>query len=910
MLKGIKIMSFVSVTKEQFESSLPKDFEIIALPNCKEIVYQIPSENPDIKIRIYSSIDIRTNISRDVGSDAIRIVYWDTKNDRPLGKGKKIYRTEGKTTIQERIQSRINDFQAATQDQEIIDFEYVKTILNSDSISQNGFAQSLLESLEKYKRLTDNQLAYVLGEDNPKGRPTMEAQVKIKDPNFLENYLNNLEEEKNEITKKIEVIERNPKGNERQDEIHKEENKKNFSELGSKKVEQLISTKSYDLFQYPFQEFNPVQTQVIPYVSKDRNMVISANTSAGKTICAELLIDETIKHNSLLSLKYKNKKVIYTSPLKSLSNEKFVDWQKRFPDRKILMLTGDTLYNEKERKKQMKQAVKADIIITTTELLDSVTRRIKTDENYWLNKVGLLVIDEAHIISAESRGHAVETGIMRFTSINSEARILFLSATMPNVQELADWLSSLNQKETTIIFSRWRPVKLNMNYEEYPIAYNRWGQEDYWTNQERKKQKAVEIALSKPDEKFLVFVHDKGTGRDIVRRLKIEGAKTEFHNADLELKDRQETEDSFQDRDNGIRVLVSTSTLAYGRNLPARNVIIVGIHRGLNKVDSMDIIQESGRAGRLGLDDAGFVYLIIPEGTTNHWEEVFKNPKSVNSVLNEKATLAFHVLAEIQTRSIKNESDLFDWYKRSLAYKQDLKPFTKEDTEILINELIDMQMISRLFNRLQITGLGRVSAWLYFSPYNVYAWYKNFSKIFESGISDKFLAWALADIPSNDLGYVRKDLKRECDDWRYDLNAKGIHSTDALPSVIGAYNCLSNIDSNSFNTYKRGIIFDIDRQCQALSLIDKYAEWRKEDLWKSLPLRIKYGIPEKMVDLVKLPGIGGVRARKLWDTGFKSLADVSNIGRKTELMRIFKPDMVKKIQKIAKNILIKKEIIK
>ena len=903
-------MSFVSVTKEQFESSLPKDFEIIALPNCKEIVYQIPSENPDIKIRIYSSIDIRTNISRDVGSDAIRIVYWDTKNDRPLGKGKKIYRTEGKTTIQERIQSRINDFQAATQDQEIIDFEYVKTILNSDSISQNGFAQSLLESLEKYKRLTDNQLAYVLGEDNPKGRPTMEAQVKIKDPNFLENYLNNLEEEKNEITKKIEVIERNPKGNERQDEIHKEENKKNFSELGSKKVEQLISTKSYDLFQYPFQEFNPVQTQVIPYVSKDRNMVISANTSAGKTICAELLIDETIKHNSLLSLKYKNKKVIYTSPLKSLSNEKFVDWQKRFPDRKILMLTGDTLYNEKERKKQMKQAVKADIIITTTELLDSVTRRIKTDENYWLNKVGLLVIDEAHIISAESRGHAVETGIMRFTSINSEARILFLSATMPNVQELADWLSSLNQKETTIIFSRWRPVKLNMNYEEYPIAYNRWGQEDYWTNQERKKQKAVEIALSKPDEKFLVFVHDKGTGRDIVRRLKIEGAKTEFHNADLELKDRQETEDSFQDRDNGIRVLVSTSTLAYGRNLPARNVIIVGIHRGLNKVDSMDIIQESGRAGRLGLDDAGFVYLIIPEGTTNHWEEVFKNPKSVNSVLNEKATLAFHVLAEIQTRSIKNESDLFDWYKRSLAYKQDLKPFTKEDTEILINELIDMQMISRLFNRLQITGLGRVSAWLYFSPYNVYAWYKNFSKIFESGISDKFLAWALADIPSNDLGYVRKDLKRECDDWRYDLNAKGIHSTDALPSVIGAYNCLSNIDSNSFNTYKRGIIFDIDRQCQALSLIDKYAEWRKEDLWKSLPLRIKYGIPEKMVDLVKLPGIGGVRARKLWDTGFKSLADVSNIGRKTELMRIFKPDMVKKIQKIAKNILIKKEIIK
>lgn len=881
-------MSFVIITKEQFESSLPKDFEIIPLQNCKEIVYQIPSENPNIKIRIYSSIDIRTNISRDVGSDAIRIVYWDTKNDRPLGKGRKIYRTEGKTTIQERIQSRINDFQAATQNQKIIDFEYVKAILNSESISWNGFAQSLLENLEKYKRLTDNQLAYVLGEDNPKGRPTMEAQVKIKDVNFLENYLNNLEEEENEITKKIEVIKGNPEGNERQDKIHKEKNKKNFSELESKKIE-LIPTKDYKSFQYPFEKFNPVQSQVISHISEDKNMVISANTSAGKTICAELIMDKVLKNE---------KKILYTSPLKSLTQEKYSDWQERYPNQKISILTGDYVLTPKRQK----ELAKADIILATTEMVDSRTRRMEAENNLWLKEIGLMVIDESHIL-ATNRGHAVETGIMRFTSINSKARILFLSATMPNVQELADWLSSLNQKETTTIFSKWRPVKLNMYYEEYPIAYNRWGQEDYWTNQERKKRKAVEIALSKPDEKFLIFVHDKGTGRDVVKRLKMEGAETKFHNADLELKDRQETEDSFQDRDNGIRVLVSTSTLAYGRNLPARNVIIVGVHRGLNKVDSMDIIQESGRAGRLGLDDAGFVYLIIPEGTTNHWEKIFENPKSVNSVLNEKATLAFHVLAEIQIRNIKNESDLFDWYKRSLTYKQDLKPFEKEDAEILINELIDMQMISRLFNRLQVTNLGKVSAWLYFSPYDVYAWYKNFSKVFEIGVSDKFLAWALGDIPSNDLGYIRKDLKRKCDDWRYDLNAKGIHPTDALPSVIGAYNCLSNIDSNSFNTYKRGIIFDVDRQVQALSLIDQYAEWEREDLWKSLPLRIKYGIPEKMIDLVKLPGIGGVRARKLWNAGFKSLADVSDISRKVELMRIFKPDMVKKIQKVAKNFL-------
>ena len=774
------------------------------------------------------------------------------------------------------------------KDQKIVDFEYVKAILNSEFISWNGFAQSLLENLEKYGRLTDNQLVYVLGEDNPKGKPTMEAQVKVKDSNFLENYLNNLEEEKDEIIK-TKDIEEDPKRNEKQDPIHKEKIEKNLSELENKKIE-LIPTKNYKSFQYPFEKFNPVQSQVIPHIFENKNMVISANTSAGKTICAELLMDEILKNN---------KKILYTSPLKSLTQEKYNDWQKRYPNQKISILTGDYILTPKKQK----ELTKANIILATTEMVDSRTRLMETEKNFWLNEIGLVIIDEAHIL-ATNRGHAVETGIMRFTSINPEAKILFLSATMPNVIELSDWLSSLNQKETTIIFSKWRPVKLDINYEEYSIAYFKMGHEDYWTNQERKKQKAVEIVLSKSDEKFLIFVHDKNTGRDIVKRLRIEGIQTEFHNADLELKERIKTEKSFQNRKNGIRVLVSTSTLAYGRNLPARNVIIVGVHRGLNKVDSMDIIQESGRAGRFGIDDAGFVYLIIPEGTTNHWEKVFENPRVVNSVLNEKATLAFHVLAKIQTRNIKNESDLFSWYKRSLAYKQDLKHFEKKDAEILIDELINMQMINKFYNKLQITGLGRVSAWLYFSPYDVYSWYKNFNKIFETGVSDDVvISWALADIPSNDFGYIRKDLKRECDNWRYNLNNQGIYPTNALPSVIGAYNALFAQDHKGFDAYKRNIIFDIDRRCQALKLIDNYAIWEKLELWETLPLRIKYGVSEKMVDLVRLPGIGKIRAKKLWDAGFKTLKNIAPENKKIELLRIFKPDIVKKIQKAAKNLL-------
>src|SRR5574343_90725 len=132
-------------------------------------------------------------------------------------------------------------------------------------------------------------------------------------------------------------------------------------------------------------------------------------------------------------------------------------------------------------------------------------------------EVGLVVVDESHILSTGS-GHAVEAGIMRFTRLNPKARGLFLSATMPN----------------------------------------------YGMTQAKKQSMAVKLAMVKPDEKFLIFVHDKGTGRQIVRQLEMEKEAAVFHNADLDLEDRKEIEASFRKRDGGLRVLVSTSTLAWG----------------------------------------------------------------------------------------------------------------------------------------------------------------------------------------------------------------------------------------------------------------------------------------------------------------------------------------------------------
>ena len=115
--------NFIVLDKEQFESYLPRGFKEIESPGAKERVYEGCTDNLNVGIRIYSSVDIRTDRTRDVGSDAIRVVFWDLLNDRPLGKGKRIYRVEGKTNIGQRIQNRINDFMVDAHDLDIVDFE-------------------------------------------------------------------------------------------------------------------------------------------------------------------------------------------------------------------------------------------------------------------------------------------------------------------------------------------------------------------------------------------------------------------------------------------------------------------------------------------------------------------------------------------------------------------------------------------------------------------------------------------------------------------------------------------------------------------------------------------------------------------------------------------------------------------
>jgi replicative superfamily II helicase len=887
-------MSFIVLTKDQFEDILPNSYEEIDVKGCKEYVYQVDTKNENINVRIYSTVDKGTNQTRDKGADAIRIVYWAVRTDRPIGKSKKILRVEGKTTIQERITSRIEEFLNGAHEQNdgFVDPLYIEAILTHPSIQWNGFAKSLYDGFLEYNNLTPGQLAWVIGDKNPKGRPlskntsaqTFEAFVKEENPAFFQDFLDAQGEESDENDDTI--SEDTPKDeqpfesrgefweeNTFEREKYKSKEAANEEPSGLDPIFitsdgtdiDLVPTKDYKPYQYPFAEFNPVQSISLPYKDKDVNMVIAANTSAGKTIAVEPMMDATLKDN---------KKVLYLAPLKALVSEKFDDWQVRFPDKKIAILTGDYVLTEK-----MKLELNtADIIVLTSEMLDSRTRKMESEQNFFLKMAGLLLVDEAHVLTMPERGHAMEVAMMRFSSINSYCRIILISATMPNVKELGEWLTVLNSKQSVVIHCNWRPVELQLHFKEHPILTRSNGWPDYWGTQDAKKEMAIDIAMQKPDEMFLIFVHDKATGRDLIKKFKKVGESVVFHNADLEKTKRQELEANFRTRNQ--RIMISTSTTAFGLNLPARNVIIVGTHRGINDVDSLEIIQEIGRAGRYGIDDEGHAFIIVPEGTRGSWERAILNPRPVNSVLNRKEILAFHALAEITNKVITDEWSLSTWYDRSLAGKQNIIPFGERDAKGLFDDLTKMEMIKFQGIQPYVTGLGKVSSWLYFSPYDVYCWYTNFESIYngDTPLDDLSLAWALTDTPSNNPGYVVSSMKNTAEDWRFRLKNRGIHCSDAILSVIAAYEQLTgqtNGVGGAVNVLKRGIIFDIDRVKQALSLIDGlHAKWNQDKLWEVLSPRIKYGVPLEMIDLVRVPSIGGARARKLWDQGIQSPEDI------------------------------------
>jgi helicase len=357
----------------------------------------------------------------------------------------------------------------------------------------------------------------------------------------------------------------------------------------------------------PYRLLNPLQTL---FYRKYRggNALITAPTSAGKSLIAYLFIRD------------REGRKIYTAPTKALVYEKVLELR-RILGRRIDVRTGDII--------EVYRPVTSDVVVSTYENLALALR----NRLPWVEEVSAVVVDEIHHLMG-TRGWVLEEMITYL--LETGAEILGLSATLPGGMELARWIDA-----EVFIESLWRPVPL----ERRIIPLTEFREFTEPGNQEDRMAGRLVSALyelRRPGDQVIVFVHKKSVGwrmLELADRERIPvmnetvpfekrtqgDPEIAFHNADVPKEEREEIEKAF--REGRLPVLVATSTLAYGVNLPA-DTVLIGVRAFYDRRErrwkifpsQLDILQMEGRAGRLGIKDKGYSY-ILPYGAKPHTVE-------------------------------------------------------------------------------------------------------------------------------------------------------------------------------------------------------------------------------------------------------------------------------------------------
>ncbi|RMX67212.1 hypothetical protein KXD40_008584 [Peronospora effusa] len=181
---------------------------------------------------------------------------------------------------------------------------------------------------------------------------------------------------------------------------------------------------------YPF-TLDPFQQQAVDYIEAGESVLVSAHTSAGKTAVAEYAIAKSLRDKQ---------RVIYTSPIKALSNQKYRDLEEEFGD--VGLMTGDITINPS-----------ATCLIMTTEILRSMLYR----GSEVMREVAWVIYDEIHYMRDKERGVVWEESIIL---LPHKVRFVFLSATIPNSKEFAGWICHIHHQPCHVVYTDYRPTPL------------------------------------------------------------------------------------------------------------------------------------------------------------------------------------------------------------------------------------------------------------------------------------------------------------------------------------------------------------------------------------------------------------------------------------------------------------------
>lgn len=382
------------------------------------------------------------------------------------------------------------------------------------------------------------------------------------------------------------------------------------------------------------------QIDAIQSITEGHSVVVCAPTGSGKTIIAEFAAHRAIAEG---------KKLFYTTPLKALSNQKFFDLKAQFGDANVGLLTGDASINREAR-----------IIVMTTEIFRNMLYGVREDSSM-LGYLGYVVLDECHYMNDAERGTVWEESIIYCPD---NVQLVALSATVANAVELTDWINEVHH-DTRLIWSDFRPVPLRFSYYDrdqlMPLfeapgpngqkKLNRKLKLDLKGQRFAKKQRffrpndlielmherdmlpAIFFTFSRKDcDKHLEFTQSlkllSPTERKLINQKVddyiaqhpfLEGNQSlqyirngfASHHAGLLPAMKHLVETLFQQ--GLIKTVFATETLAAGINMPARSTVITKISKRTNDghrlLTASEFLQMSGRAGRRGMDDVGYVII-------------------------------------------------------------------------------------------------------------------------------------------------------------------------------------------------------------------------------------------------------------------------------------------------------------
>ena len=445
---------------------------------------------------------------------------------------------------------------------------------------------------------------------------------------------------------------------------------------------------------FSFQHFNPIQTQLFHSVyHTNNNILLGAPTGSGKTTIGELGILRIFNE-------YPSCKIVYIGPLKALVKERIRDWKNKFSkklNKNVEELTGDVTPDLETLKN-------SDIILTTPEKWDGVSRGWK--QRKYVQKVGLIIIDEIHMLG-QDRGPILEVIVSRMRFISSQlkntqnftCRIIGLSTSLANPLDLSSWLGigkiGLYNFKPSI-----RPIPLEAHISGFPGRHYcprmaTMNKPCYLSIIEHSPYKPVLIFVSSRRQTRLTalelinlamaadnppeFNHLTNDENNEISSLILDDTLRQtikfgigMHHAGLTTSDRTIVEDLF--RNQKIQILVTTSTLAWGVNLPAHLVIIKGTEfydaKEKRYVDFpiTDVMQMMGRAGRPQFDDRGIAVILVHEPRKNFYRKFLYEPFPVESSLLN--CLHDHLNAEIASGTITCRQDCMDYLTWTFLYRR------------------------------------------------------------------------------------------------------------------------------------------------------------------------------------------------------------------------------------------------